>query len=97
MPDLLNAIGECQDVLMTIQPSDDCYHKEAVGEFQYILKAKKVQAVGYEKGYVANYLTKELREWNPNTSPPFYTIKFPRKIFMDPHQHMTYTGPLSLT
>ena len=58
------------EVRITLQPSDDCYIdlkeiQEAQGDI-----------VGYLKGYIMNYATKEIAEYNPNTSPPFYTLVF---------------------
>ena len=40
-----------------------------------------------------NYRTKELAEYNPNTIPPFFTIKFPTPTFIEPWKHIEYTGP----
>lgn len=80
-------------VLMTIQPSDDCYHRNAVKGIQAVFRGMpKLQALGYEKGYIMNYQTKELAEWNPKTNPPFYTIKFPRPTFINPLEHARYTS-----
>lgn len=92
--ELLNYIGEAEEILMTIQPSDDCYDIHAVEEIQKTFRDNPdFQALGFKKGYVMNYLTKEIREWNPKTNPPFFTIRFPRKIFEDPRAHVEYTGP----
>ena len=82
-------------VLMTIQPSDDCYDRNMVKGIQTIFKDPEcfpLQAVGFKKGYLMNYQTKELAEWNPETNPPFYTIKFPRPIFINPVEHVKYTS-----
>jgi len=80
-------------VLMTIQPSDDVYHKNAVKGIQGVFREMpKLQAMGFEKGYIMNYQTKEIAEWNPKTNPPFYTIKFPRPTFINPLQHAQYTA-----
>lgn len=82
-----------EHVLMTIQPSDDCYHRKAVQGIQGVFKEMfALQACGFSKGYLMNYQTKELAEWNPKTNPPFYTIKFPRPIFINPLQHVEYTA-----
>lgn len=91
--DATGADGECDWVYMTIQPSDDCYHKNTVKALQEIFETTDFQAIGFSQGYVMNYRTKELAEWNPKTNPPFFTIKFPRDIFIDPLKHLTYTGP----
>lgn len=95
LPELLDVVGG-KDVLMTLQPSDDCYHFCAVEIIQSAFKHKDlhdIQALGFEKGHMINYLTKEIAEYNPTTNPPFFTIKFSRETFVDPLKHMTYTGP----
>ncbi len=92
MGDLINAMGDCDEVFMTIQPSDDCYNSLMVEEIQNILRNKNISSCGYSKGYIINYATKEVREYNPKTNPPFYTIKFPREIFVNPLKHAEYTG-----
>ena len=93
MGELFEEVGQADYVLMTIQPSDDCYRKDAVAGIQKIFRETDLQACGFTKGYVCNYQTKELAEWNPSTNPPFYTIKFPKKTFTDPRLHAEYTGP----
>lgn len=91
--ELLNVMGEAETILMTIQPSDDLYRKDFVEGMQNIFKEKQdLQAAGFPKGYICNYATKEVREYNPQTNPPFYTIKFPREIFIDPLKHVQYTA-----
>lgn len=91
--DLLNAMGECDTVLMTIQPSDDVYHTNFVQETQDYFKNNDVQVYGYAQGYVMDYINRRLSEWNPTTTPPFYTIKFDRETFVDPFKHIKYIGP----
>ncbi len=91
--DLLDTIGEVDYVYMTIQPSDDCYRKDAVQGIQAIFKELPAyNAFGFSQGYIMNYLTKEIAEYNPTTNPPFYTIKFPRDVFCDPLKHAGYTS-----
>ena len=93
MGELLNVMGEADTILMTIQPSDDCYHKNAVKALQELFeKMPDIQALGFTKGYICNYKTKEVKEYNPKTNPPFYTIKFPREAFIDPLKHAQYTS-----
>lgn len=92
MKDLTNYVSD-GDVLMTIQPSDDCYREWAVDDLQDMLKKTDYQATGYTQGYIMNYKTKELREYNPTTNPPFFTIKFSKEDFIDPFAHMSHTGP----
>lgn len=94
IPELINVMGDAKHVLMTIQPSDDCYYDQAVQEIQSTFwKVPDLQVFGYQYGFVMDYATKEIRTWNPTTTPPFYTIKFPREIFIDPLKHVNYTGP----
>ena len=94
MGELYNVMGDAETILMTIQPSDDCYASNVVADLQSAFALHPdVQAAGFKKGYVMNYLTGELAEWNPKTNPPFFTIKFPREIFTDPMKHLDYTGP----
>lgn len=94
MGEVINVIGDCENVLMTIQPSDDCYRSIAVGEIKQVFEHdKSLQVFGYKSGYVMDYMSQKLCEWNPKTTPPFYTIKFPRETFIDPLKHLLYTGP----
>lgn len=95
MSDMVNFTGESEQdsVYMTIQPSDDCYHKNAVKAIQETFKQNpNLQALGFSKGYIMNYLTKEVAEYNPTTNPPFYTLKFVRSVFIDPSKHLEYTS-----
>jgi hypothetical protein len=94
MGELINAMGEAETVLMTIQPSDDVYHLDFVKETQEFFAAKKdIHVYGYLKGYVMDYINRRLAEWNPKTTPPFYTIRFTRQNFTEPLLHINYTGP----
>lgn len=92
MNELIDATEGCSDVYMTIQPSDDCYHRNAVKAIQAVFKDHRVNACGFTKGYMMNYLTKELAEYNPKTNPPFFTIKFPRAVFIHPLKHAEHTS-----
>ena len=91
MGELLNTIGDAEKVLMTIQPSDDVYYSGAVEEIQRELSGD-IEGVGYSKGYIMNYNTMDIKEYNPTTNPPFYTIKFTRKQFSEPLEHFNYTA-----
>ena len=93
IPELVDYIGDVHEVLMTIQPSDDCYYEGAFEQIQRYLKDPELDAVGYKHGYITDYKTKEVREYNPKTNPPFFTIKFKKETFIDPFQHMKFTGP----
>lgn len=91
--ELINALGDAETILMTIQPSDDLYAQDVSKIAQDILEKDGIDALGFTSGYIMNYTTGELAEYNPKTNPPFFTIKFPREIFLDPIKHMEYTGP----
>lgn len=91
--DLINYVGDVDDVLMTIQPSDDCYRTDVVEYLQREFQTTNYTGIGFQRGFITNYQTKEVREYNPKTNPPFYTIKFPKDVFIDPFKHVEYTGP----
>ena len=90
--DLHDVVGDSDYVLMTIQPSDDLYDKHAVETLQWMFKNEDHQALGFSKGYITNYWNKEVANYDPTTNPPFYTIKFPTKTFLDPLKHIQYTS-----
>lgn len=92
--ELLDVIGESDTVLMTLQPSDDCYCPGMIQEVRDFFRENPARDVfGYAKGYVMDYINHRLAEWNPRTTPPFYTIKFNRETFVDPLKHITFIGP----
>lgn len=99
MGELQNVMGEAEEVYMTIQPSDDCYYSKAIEQIQTVLATMKdMGAVGFQRGYITNYGTRETRLYNPGTNPPFYTVRFPSKdFFVDPLKHMAYTAIKSHT
>lgn len=89
--ELINVTTE-DTVLMTIQPSDDCYNRHTVEFLQRAFSGNEFDCIGFKHGYMMNYLTKELSEYNPKTNPPFYTIRFPRALFIDPFKHAEFTA-----
>lgn len=93
LAELTDAVGEVDNVLMTIQPSDDMYARKSLESIQKAFEDTTIQAAGFKQGYVINLQTKHIAEWNPKTNPPFFTIKFPRAVFLDPLKHFDYTGP----
>lgn len=93
MPELIDALGECDEVHWLLQPSDDVYHIKTVQSVKAAFQNPEIQAVGYKRGYLMNYNTLEVKEYNPKTNPPFFAIKFPRATFIDAGKHMNYTGP----
>jgi hypothetical protein len=90
--ELINHVGDVKDVVYTIQPSDDCYHTGMVEEIQTLFTNTGYQAIGYKHGYIESYQTKEVREYNPLTNPPFYSIRMAKEIFLDPFKHVQYTA-----
>lgn len=91
--ELYDAIGECENVLMTIQPSDDLYTYNFVeGVQRSFEQLPHIGAFGFAKGYIMDYQNTKIKEWNPTTNPPFYTIKFPRETFVSPLAHCNYTA-----
>lgn len=113
LPALKNHVGDLPYVLVTIQPSDDMY----LGNAPQQLKAKFTellekdpkntkQAVGWKKGNIMNYWTKEIAEYNTtswttdkvstyhtDTIPPFFTLLFSGEEFLDPVKHFNHLGP----
>lgn len=93
MPTLMPFIADCDEVHWLLQPSDDVYHVKTVQSVKAAFENPEIQAVGYKRGYIMNYNTLEVKEYNPKTNPPFFAVKYPRNIFIDPGKHMTWTGP----
>lgn len=85
----LEQIIEGDYVLDTIQPSDDVYMLDAVDEIQKIAKEKN-GAFGWQKGYIMRYDNLEVAEYNPKTNPPFFTVKYPKEIFLNPELHANF-------
>ena len=92
LPELKDYVGDAEVVFMTIQPSDDMYFSRMAETIQCAWPEDK-DAMGFQRGYIMNYATKELAEYNPTTTPPFATIRFRAETFLDPRQHFQFTGP----
>lgn len=92
LPELVNYVGDAEWVYLTCQPSDDLYESGAIQTIQSIEPERK-KAMGWKKGYIVDYGTKLIAEYNPETTPPFSTIIFPSKVFLDPVDHFNYIGP----
>lgn len=92
LPQLKPVVGNEKWVYMTIQPSDDLYSSEAVKLIQE-QEPKERKAVGWRKGYVMDYSTKDVAFYDPDTIPPFTTFIFPTEMFLDPQKHFDYIGP----
>lgn len=93
LPQLFDYAPDCKEIYWLLQPSDDLYHRLTIESVRLAFEDPEMEAISYTKGYLCNYQTLELKEYNPKTNPPFFAIKFPREIFFDAGKHMTYTGP----
>ncbi|OGT24619.1 MAG: hypothetical protein A2W47_07130 [Gammaproteobacteria bacterium RIFCSPHIGHO2_12_38_15] len=112
LPELKEIVGDNEYVLLTLQPSDDLYlcdtASRLITTFTELLEKDPdtKKAVGYKKGYIINYATKEIAEYNTdewktdnqstyhtNTTPPFFTILFSKDEFLDPEKHYDHIGP----
>lgn len=91
LPDLMDVTEDCDEIQVLLVPSDDLYDKITVASVKLAFQNNpELQAVGFQKGYICNYHTKEVLEYNPNTNPPFFAVRYPRGVFFDPGKHMTY-------
>lgn len=92
LPLLLDVVEESsQDVQVLLVPSDDLYESKTVENMKAHFKEfPKTQAIGFKKGYICNYNTLEILEYNPNTNPPFFCARFPRDVFIDTNKHLAY-------
>lgn len=94
LADLVNHVGDVDDVIMTIQPSDDCYDMLYVEKVQNVFKNQpKTNLITAKHGYICNYQTLEVKDYDPKTNPPFFSIRFKKDVFIDPFQHAKWTGP----
>jgi hypothetical protein len=108
LPELKPWVEGSDYVLVTLQPSDDMYLEDMVSRHQEFFEKDEYdhQALGYTLGYIENYATKEIAEYScepwksdetstyhTDTNPPFYTIKFPTDVFLDPAKHYDFIGP----
>lgn len=94
MPELFDIVGQADQVIMMLQPSDDLYNRDAIHDFKVKLSDPNgFQAVTYKSGYLMNYSTNEVLEYNPKTNPPFFAYAMPREVFVDPNSHLNFTGP----
>lgn len=92
LPHLKTHVDHADEVLVTIQPSDDMFLSFAVETIQNT-DFGDAKAIGWEKGYLINFATKEIAEYNPDTIAPFSTIKYDKETFLDPQKHFDHIGP----
>lgn len=91
LPLVKDIIGEAEWVLVSLQPSDDMFLYNHIDRMQE-MERMEIKAVGYKQGYIMDMATKEISEYDPKTTPPFYTIYYPRDVFLDTDKHMDYIG-----
>lgn len=92
LPELEPYVDHADWIIQTCQPSDDILSVRAVETIQS-MEPKDRLAVGWTKGYIADYGTLRLAEYNPDTLPPFSSIFFPKDVFLNPARHFLYLGP----
>jgi hypothetical protein len=91
LPDLLDVTADCEDICVLLVPSDDLYGEKTIeASKRFLNENREYEAIGFTKGYITNYHTKEVLEYNPNTNPPFFAVRFPRNVFFDPGKHLKY-------
>lgn len=90
--DLMEVIPNCDEVVMLIQPSDDLYDMFTIESVKKTFQETTARAVVFLKGYICNYNTLEVCEYNPTTIPPFAAIRFDRNTFIDPGKFLNYLG-----
>lgn len=90
--ELYDYLPDSEEVYHLLQPSDDCYDRKTIELVKKVFTEQDVQAVSFKEGYLCNYNTKEVLEYNPKTNPPFAAIRFPREQFFDAGKHLTYIG-----
>lgn len=84
----LKELGDANYVYVTRIDSDDMFHKEVVAEIQRVIPFGG--ALVYKNVYVYNSNTGEMAEWEPKTTPPFYTIIFLGSKFFNPIEHVRF-------
>lgn len=88
---LINLAPEADEIIWMMQPSDDLYDKLTVESVKLGFEANpQIDALSFTRGYICNYYTKEVKEYNPKTNPPFAAIRFPRGVFFDPAKHLRH-------
>lgn len=92
LPELKEYVDWADEVYVTCQPSDDMFMDNYVEAIQDIEFGDN-KVAGFTKGYIINYANKEVAEYNPDTIPPFSTIRYPKDVFLDPERHFIWFGP----
>lgn len=92
LPELEPYVKHADWIIQTCQPSDDILHTDAVRQIQSV-KPIEHGAVGWTKGYIMDYGSLRLAEYNPDTLPPFASLFFRKENFLNPAKHFVYIGP----
>lgn len=82
---------DIQIIYETILASDDMYSMEMTETIQRQWPGQG-KAFGWRKGFILNRSTHQVAEYNPETNPPFYTLCYPKRFFLDPVAHFRYIG-----
>lgn len=90
LPHLFDFVPDAEEIIQLMQPSDDCYRNDTVALMKKVFSQQQVGAISFVQGYLCNYNTMELLEYNPKTNPPFAAIRFPREVFFDVFRHLDY-------
>lgn len=92
LPELMPVISDdTTEIQVLLVPSDDLYEAHTIQSMRaHFAEFPDIQAIGFTKGYICNYNTSEILEYNPNTNPPFFAARFPKEIFCDVHKHLDY-------
>ena len=89
--ELINLAPEADEIYWMMQPSDDLYDRLTVESVKKGFQANPtIEALSFTKGFICNYYTKEVKEYNPKTNPPFAAIRFSRLVFFDPARHLKH-------
>jgi hypothetical protein len=91
LPVLKSYIDWADEIYMTINASDDMYINSAIETLQNT-DFGECRAIGWTQGYIIDYATLDIAEYNPDTIPPFFTIKFPKDTFLDARRHCEWIG-----
>lgn len=92
LPELRDVVGDADWVYLTCQPSDDMYRRTAFERIREVKPQEKL-AIAFTHGHIIDCGTLAVRDYDPDTLPPFATVVFPAKTFIDPAAHYRYVGP----
>lgn len=76
-------------VYFTVIDSDDCFRSDVIELIQKV-KPQKKKAIVFKQGYCLYSSKDSLYEWNPPDTPPFYTVIYPKDVFLNPENKFRY-------